>query len=112
MIGRTADSIIKQTFKSFSLSYSISLIYFYEQTNSLSLAVLILRIQKLLPISLHAIPIFSAVSNLSPVSIQILIPEFLRSAIVSGTSVCKQSSTAVAPSTYKSYSNSLYNSHN
>ena len=47
---------------------------------------------------------FSAVSYLSPVSIQKLIPALSRSLIVSGTSSCKASSTAVHPSKYKSFS--------
>jgi len=38
--------------------------------------------------SLHEYPIFSAVSNLSPVNIQILIPAVYKSFIVSGTSSC------------------------
>jgi len=38
-----------------------------------------------------------AVSSLSPVATQILMPALLRSAIVSGTPSCKRSSMAVAP---------------
>jgi len=59
---------------------------------------------------------FSAVSNLSPVNIHTLISNkinimgllillaLIRSFIVSGTSSCKRSSTAVAPSKKKSFS--------
>lgn len=55
--------------------------------------------------SLHDSPIFSAVSSLSPVSIQILMPASWSEAIVYGTSSCSLSSTAVAPIRSKSRSN-------
>lgn len=46
----------------------------------------------------HDFAMFSAVSILSPVSIHTLMLAFRRSAMVSGTSGCSLSSTAVAPS--------------
>lgn len=55
---------------------------------------------------------FSAVSNLSPVNIQIFIPALYKSEIVSGTLSCRRSSTQVAPTRTKSRSNSLYNACN
>lgn len=53
---------------------------------------------------LQDLPIFSAVSNLSPVNIQTLIFAFKKSAKVSGTSSYNLSSTAVAPISVKSFS--------
>ena len=53
-------------------------------------------------------PIFSAVSNLSPVNIQTLIPAFVKSSITSGTSSYSLSSTAVAPSKKRLLSISSY----
>jgi hypothetical protein len=59
-------------------------------------------------ISLQDSPIFSAVSNLSPVSIQIFIPAFCNEFIVWGTSSYNLSSTAVAPNSTISLSNLSY----
>jgi len=56
--------------------------------------------------SLHANPMFLAVSNLSPVSIHTLIWASLNDYIVSGTLSCNLSSTLVAPSNVNSYSSS------
>ena len=49
-------------------------------------------------IILQDLPIFSAVSSLSPVSIHIFIPAYYNELIVYGTSSYNLSSTAVAPS--------------
>ena len=60
-------------------------------------------------ISLQDSAIFSAVSSLSPVNIQILTPAFCKDAIVSGTSSWRRSSTAVAPKRVRFYSKSSNN---
>ena len=52
---------------------------------------------------------FSAVSNLSPVKIHILIPAALNSLIVSGTLSCNLSSTTVPPIKVKLFSTTSYN---
>jgi hypothetical protein len=49
-------------------------------------------------------PMFSAVSSLSPVSIQTFIPALLKSSITSGTPSCSLSSKAVAPSKKRLFS--------
>jgi hypothetical protein len=56
-----------------------------EQIRSTSYAVFIRKMWKSGPISLQLNPTFSAVSNLSPVSIQILMPDSCKFFIVSGT---------------------------
>ena len=58
---------------------------------------------------LQLYPIFSAVSNLSPVKTQILIPDALNSLIVSGTLSCNLSSTTVPPIKIKLFSIKSYN---
>ena len=60
-------------------------------------------------INLQLLAMFSAVSNLSPVSIQTLMFALRKSAMVSGTNGYSLSSTAVAPIRYKSRSSSSVN---
>ena len=68
---------------------------------------LILKFLFSLLIKLQLNDIFSAVSNLSPVNIQIFIPAQRRSFIVSGTLSCNLSSTIVTPNNVKFCSISL-----
>ena len=58
---------------------------------------------------LQLCPMFSAVSNLSPVKTHIFIPADLNSLIVSGTLSCNLSSTTVPPIKVKLLSIKSYN---